>query len=224
MVFAMQLLSGENLIGQGVQFLQQAGISTATSFDLNMVLNSMFIIGTICSWGLLRLFGRRNLYMYGMLTMSVTLFVIGGLGWKSSNSVTWAIGSLLIVLNLIYNATLGPICYTLIGEISSTRLRQKSIVLSRVAYQIMNIICGIIVPRMLSPTSWNWGAKSGIFWGASAGLSTLYCFLRLPETKGRSYGELDLLFEDGVPAWRFKGTKVDRKYLRSPVFFGAMLI
>ena len=50
MVFAMQLLSGENLIGQGVQFLQQAGISTATSFDLNMVLNSMFIIGTIFSW------------------------------------------------------------------------------------------------------------------------------------------------------------------------------
>jgi SP family general alpha glucoside:H+ symporter-like MFS transporter len=51
MVFAMQLLSGENLIGQGVQFLVQAGISTDLSFDLNMVLNSMFIIGTIFSWG-----------------------------------------------------------------------------------------------------------------------------------------------------------------------------
>ena len=51
MVFAMQLLSGENLIGQGVQFLQQAGLSTTTSFDISMVLNSMFIIGTIFSWG-----------------------------------------------------------------------------------------------------------------------------------------------------------------------------
>jgi MFS transporter, SP family, general alpha glucoside:H+ symporter len=51
MVFAMQLLSGENLIGQGVQFLQTAGISTDTAFSLNMVLNSMFIIGTIVSWG-----------------------------------------------------------------------------------------------------------------------------------------------------------------------------
>ncbi|KZP26240.1 maltose permease [Athelia psychrophila] len=210
MVFAMQLLSGENLIGQGVQFLQQAGISTATSFSLNMVLNSMFIIGTIFSWGLLTFFGRRTIYGVGMLTMSVTLFVIGGLGWLDTTSAKWAIGTLLIVLNFIYNASLGPICYTLIGEISSTRLRQKSIVLSRVAYQIMNIVCGIIVPRMLSPTSWNWGAKSGIFWGASAGLSALYCFLRLPETRGRSYGELDLLFEDKVPAWRFKGTQVDQ--------------
>ena len=130
-----------------------------------------------------------------MITMAVTLFIIGGLGWVGTKSSTWAIGTLLIVLNFIYNATLGPICYTLIGEISSTRLRQKSIVLSRVAYQIMNIICGIIVPRMLSPTSWNWGAKSGIFWGASAGLSALYCFLRLPETRYVSF----FVYVDGRP-------------------------
>jgi MFS transporter, SP family, general alpha glucoside:H+ symporter len=51
MTFAMQLLSGENLIGQGVQFLESAGMSTNTAFDINMVLNSMFVIGTIVSWG-----------------------------------------------------------------------------------------------------------------------------------------------------------------------------
>ncbi|KAI0699131.1 maltose permease [Cytidiella melzeri] len=210
MVFAMQLLSGENLIGQGVQFLQTAGISTNLAFSLNMVLNSMFIIGTIVSWGLLTILGRRTLYTYGMACMSIVLWIIGGLGFVGTTTSMYTIGSLLIALNFIYNATLGPICYTLIGEVSSTRLRQKSIVLSRISYQIMNIICGIIVPRMLSPTSWNWGPKSGLFWAASAGFSTLYCFLRLPETKGRSYGELDLLFENKVPAWRFKSTKVDQ--------------
>ncbi len=50
MVFAMQLLSGQNLAGQGVQFLQTAGISTNLAFSLNMVLNSMFMIGTMVSW------------------------------------------------------------------------------------------------------------------------------------------------------------------------------
>jgi SP family general alpha glucoside:H+ symporter-like MFS transporter len=48
----------------------------------------------------------------------------------------------------------------------------------------MNIICGIIVPRMLSPIDWNWGPKySGLFWAGSATLSTIYVILRLPETK-----------------------------------------
>jgi SP family general alpha glucoside:H+ symporter-like MFS transporter len=50
MTFAMQLLSGQNLIGQGIQFLQTAGISVDLSFSLGMVLNSMFIIGTFFSW------------------------------------------------------------------------------------------------------------------------------------------------------------------------------
>jgi SP family general alpha glucoside:H+ symporter-like MFS transporter len=221
MVFAMQLLSGQNLIGQGVQFLSVAGISTNLVFTLNMILNAQFIIGTCVSWILLTFFGRRSLYTSGMGLMSFVLFIIGGLGFIKKNEVdgifskqyvdtTYAIGSLLIALNFIYNATLGPICYTLIGEVSSTRLRQKSIVLSRVAYQVMNIICGIIVPRMLGTESWNWGAKSGLFWGGSAFLCTIYCYLRLPETRGRSYGELDLLFEHRVPAWKFKGTKVNQ--------------
>ncbi|WWD19435.1 hypothetical protein CI109_103895 [Kwoniella shandongensis] len=210
MVFAMQLLSGQNLIGQGVQFLQTAGISTNLAFSLNMVLNSMFIIGTFASWGLISIFGRRTIYCVGMGTMSLVLWVIGGLGFVHSKGAIFTIGGLLIGLNFVYNASLGPICYTLIGETSSTRLRQKSIALSRIAYQIMNIICGIIVPRMLSPTSWNWGAKSGIFWAASAGLCTIYCYFRLPETRYRSYGQLDLLFENKVPAWKFASTKVEQ--------------
>ncbi|KAE9391257.1 maltose permease [Gymnopus androsaceus JB14] len=217
MVFAMQLLSGENLIGQGVQFLEDAGLGEIAAFDINMVLNSMFIIGTIFSWGLLSRFGRRTIYTGGMACMAVVLFIIGGIGFLESTEANRTVGSLLVVLNFVYNATLGPICYTLIAEVSSTRLRQKSIVLSRIAYQIMNIVCGIIVPRMLSVLAWDWGAKSGLFWGGSALLSTLYCLLRLPETRGRSYGELDMLFEEKVPAWRFSSTKADQFALADDV-------
>ncbi|KZV93750.1 putative MFS alpha-glucoside transporter [Exidia glandulosa HHB12029] len=210
MVFAMQLLSGQNLIGQGVQFFVTAGMDTANVFSLNMVLNAMFIIGTLVSWCLMPFFGRRTVYTAGMFCMCVVLYTIGGLAYNPSNGSMWASGSLLVVLNLVYNSTLGPICYTLIAELPSTRLRAKSIALSRCAYQVMNIICGIIVPRMLSPASWNWGPKSGLFWGTSAFLCTCYCLLRLPESKGRAYGELDILFENKVPAWRFKSTKVDQ--------------
>ena len=34
--------------------------------------------------------------------------------------------------------------------------------------------------------------------------------------RGRSYGELDILFMNKVPAWRFKSTKVDRKSPHHP--------
>ncbi|KAH7106795.1 trehalose transport-related protein [Auriculariales sp. MPI-PUGE-AT-0066] len=216
MVFASQLLSGQNLIGQGVQFLQRAGLATRMAFKLNMVLNSMFCIGTIASWGLMYFFGRRTLYTSGMLAMCITVWVIGGLGYaEQTTGVSRGMGGLLIALNFVYNSTLGPICYTLIAEVSSTRLRAKTVALSRIAYQIVNIICGIITPRMLTVSSWNWGAKSGIFWGVISFLTLIYLLLRLPETRGRSYGELDLLFEHRIPAWRFKSTKVDQFAVRS---------
>jgi SP family general alpha glucoside:H+ symporter-like MFS transporter len=85
-------------------------------------------------------------------------------------------------MHILTGTYVGAVCYVLIAEVGSTRLRAKTIVLARCSYQIMNIICGIIVPRMLSPTAWNWGPKSGFFWFGSATLSALYCWFRLPES------------------------------------------
>lgn len=68
---------------------------------------------------------------------------------------------------------------------------------------------------MLSPFDWNLGAKGAFIFAATGACCTIYCIFRLPETKHRSYGELDILFEKRVPAWRFKSTKVDRKSSRS---------
>lgn len=219
MVFAMQLLSGQNLVGQATQFLQRAGIGTDLSFTLNMIVSAMFVIGTMSSWVWMAIgLGRRTIYFVGMVCMCATLFLVGGLGWVSEDSSSYiptgkAIASLLIILSWVYNASIGPICYTIIAEVSSTRLRGKTIVLSRIAYQIINITCGIVVPRMLSGKDtggWGLGAKSGVVWGVSALFCCIYTWLRLPETGKRSYGELDILFEQGVPAWKFKKTKVDQ--------------
>ncbi len=59
---------------------------------------------------------------------------------------------------------------------------------------------------MLNPTAWNWGAKSGFFWFGWTFLCLVWTFFRLPEPKGRTYGELDILFENRVSARKFKTT------------------
>lgn len=66
---------------------------------------------------------------------------------------------------------------------------------------------------MLSATSWNWGAKAGFFYAGTNLLCLTWCWFRLPETKDRTFGEIDLLFENHVPARKFKYTKVDREFL-----------
>jgi hypothetical protein len=45
--------------------------------------------------------------------------------------------------------------------------------------------------------------------GSTALLVGIWAFFRLPETKGRSFEELDMLFNNGVPARKFKRYEVD---------------
>ena len=63
---------------------------------------------------------------------------------------------------------------------------------------------------MLNPSAWNWGAKAGFFWAGTCALCAVWTYFRLPEPKGRTYGELDVLFERGVSARKFKTTEVER--------------
>ena len=62
---------------------------------------------------------------------------------------------------------------------------------------------------MLNPSAWNWEAKAGFFWAATTSLCLTWAYFRLPEAKGRTYAELDVLFERQVPARKFKDTTVD---------------
>ena len=78
----------------------------------------------------MRLFGRRRLYLVGEVIMICLLIVIGGMGFisRSSNGGQWAIGAMLLIYTAVYDATVGPVCYCLVAEISSTRLRAKTVV------------------------------------------------------------------------------------------------
>lgn len=62
---------------------------------------------------------------------------------------------------------------------------------------------------MLNTTAWNWKGKAGFFWAGSCFFCLCWTYFRLPEPKGRTYAELDILFEQGVSARKFRTTNVD---------------
>jgi SP family general alpha glucoside:H+ symporter-like MFS transporter len=198
-------------MGYSTYFYEQAGLATANAFTMSMAQFALGAIGTISSWFLMRLYGRRTLYLAGEILMSIILLIIGFLGIISHSNLNaqWAVGSMLLIYTFTYDATVGPVCYSLVAELSSTRLRAKTIVLARNLYNIAGIVTNVITPRMLNPSAWNWGAKAGFFWAASCFICFIWTFFRLPEPKGRTYGELDILFERRISARKFKCTPVD---------------
>ncbi|POR38487.1 General alpha-glucoside permease [Tolypocladium paradoxum] len=208
----IQTLCGSTFMGYSTYFYQQAGMAVENSFSMSLGQYALGAVGTVTSWFLMGWFGRRTLYLAGQLLMSGVLLTIGcvALAGRDNVAAQWAIGSMLLVYTFTYDATVGPVCYSLVAELTSTRLRTKSVVLARNMYNIVGIATNIITPRMLNPSAWNWGAKSGFFWAGTCFACAVWTFFRLPEPKGRTYGELDVLFENRVSARKFKTTSVDQ--------------
>jgi SP family general alpha glucoside:H+ symporter-like MFS transporter len=202
---------GATFMGYSTYFYVQAGLAIDNAFTLSMAQFALGAIGTLSSWVLMRWYGRRALYLAGQALMSSILLIIGFLGIISRHNTAaqWAIGSMLLLYTFIYDATVGPVCYSLVSELSSTRLRAKTIVLARCLFNITGIITNVITPRMLNPTAWDWGAKAGFFWALCCFICLVWTYFRLPEPKGRTFGELDILFEQQVPARKFEATVVD---------------
>ncbi|KAI1174551.1 general alpha-glucoside permease [Nemania sp. FL0916] len=212
MTWLAQTLSGTALGGLATFFYEQAGISDSDSFKLNWGKDAINFVGTVTSWFVLQKVGRKTLMFSGMSAIFVFLLIIGFLGIPSHTSTAsaWAAGTLVILLSATANFSIGPVVYTIVSEIPSTRLRAKSIILARNAYNAINIaFVNVVSYRQLSPDEWNWGLKSGFFWAGINIIFTTYIFFRLPETKGRTYAELDILFENKVPARKFASTKID---------------
>lgn len=205
----IQNITGSAFMGFSTYFYEQAGLSTSNAFTFTIIQFSLGLIGTVLSWFLSQVLGRFDIYFGGLVIQSVILMIVGGLGFAKSTNASWAIGTLLLIFTFVYDLTIGPICYCLVTELPSAKLRTKTVILSRNLYNVSGIVISIITPYMLNPTALNWKAKAGFFWGGIAIVCAIWCWFELPETKGRTFAELDLLFEQGVSARKFKTTTAE---------------
>ncbi|CAG9992938.1 unnamed protein product [Clonostachys byssicola] len=200
------------LLSYIVYFLQQAGLPTSTSFEFAMGQYAMGTVGTVVAWFLVPRWGRRTFLLTGISFMSATTLVIGFIGLGDTNhhpALANAVGSILMIQYFVFFATLAPITYTIVTEIPSTYLRTKTVALGRVGYNAVTFVYGQLLPRMIQKTSWNWGARCGLFFGGIMALCFVWAFFRVPETKGRTFAEINILFHNKVKARKFSKTQVN---------------
>ncbi|KAF6812496.1 MFS sugar transporter [Colletotrichum plurivorum] len=207
--FAGQVMSGSSFAYTPTYFFTTAGMDTANAFELSLGAKGMAFIGTVLSWWLITHWGRRTIYVSGIGLLTVILFIIGILDVSLGERGLWPSGGLCVFWLFIYSLTIGPITYSVISETSSVRLRPLTVVLSRNAYQLVNIVSQVLQTYMMNPTEWNLKGKAGFFWAATAGIIFVWSFFRLPEVKGRTYEELDILFARELPAREFSKAHVD---------------
>ncbi|WVW86046.1 hypothetical protein I302_108084 [Kwoniella bestiolae CBS 10118] len=208
-IYAAQNLAGNLIANQAVYFFEQAGMSTDTAFALGLITSALQMIFVMLSWILTTYFGRRPIYIYGTLFNVVMLFALGiAASVGTSKAASQAQASFGLIVSVIFTFAAAPVSWAVIGETSSIRLRPLTTGIGRATYYIIEIPCIFLASYMLNPTGGNLGGKCGYVWGGTALACLITAYFCLPEMKGRSYREIDILFRRRVSARKFASTEI----------------
>ncbi|KAA8910204.1 hypothetical protein TRICI_004222 [Trichomonascus ciferrii] len=208
--FICQPASMGNIMAYSAYFFQLAGLPADQSFNLSIGQYCIGLVGTVLSWILIAHAGRRTIYIIGLFSVGFLYLIMGfiGLAPESNTAAPWAVAGMLLFIIFVYDLSVGPVCFSLVSEMSSTRLRTKTISLARGTFQVWSVINGVIYPQMLNETAGNWKGKIGFFQFGICTICGLWAYFRLPEPKGRTYEEMDIMFMNSLPARKFSSYTV----------------
>jgi MFS transporter, SP family, sugar:H+ symporter len=219
---AWQQLTGVNFIFYfGTTFFTNAGIHNP--FLISIATSSVNVGMTLPGiWGVER-FGRRRLLLVGAVGMTVCEFIIAIIG-STTPSSNQAAQSTLVAFVCFYIAffasTWGPITWVVTGEIFPLQIRAKAMSLSVASNWLWNwaiayaseypplvwrvlgaILMYLAAPYLVDsgPGNLNLGTKVFYIWGTTCFCCIVFAYFCIPETKGLSLEQIDVLYKNVAP-------------------------
>ncbi|KXJ88807.1 putative maltose permease [Microdochium bolleyi] len=184
-------------------YAQLAGYSVDDSFKLQIVQQVLSMIGNIISWQLIDKSGRRTLTLYGTIGLTAILWVMGGLAVGGTAPMLKGAVAMILIYCWLYNVTIGASAYVCLAETATSRLRVKTFAIGVAVNSLFGIFWSFVLPYLFNPDRGNLGGKLGFVFGALCFPTIAFIWWYQPETRLRSYEELDELFMNKVPARRF---------------------
>ena len=175
---------------------QSAGLSSAATAILATAgVGAVNVIMTIVSIRLIDRLGRRQLLLWSLGGMALTLFVLsfafyvgasGHLAWVAVVSVAIYVGFFAIGL--------GPVFWLLISEIFPLALRGRAMSLSTVAVWSFNLIVSATFLDLIGAIG---TAATFIVYAVLSLVALVFVFIMVPETKGLSLEQIEDTLDAG---------------------------
>lgn len=108
---------------------------------------------------------------------------------------------------MLCDSTAGPVGPILAAELGTSMLRSKTTSFAFGVYGCINLIFTFCIPLFLDQNGTNWGVKAGYLYGGLAFCAVGLVYVLIPETSGRTFAELDELYERGVAPRNFATTE-----------------
>jgi len=195
----------------GQQFVTSYGPTFYASYGLGSLAFTYTIIGRVLNLifsmpvaFLYDRYGRRPCVLVFVSIATIWLILVGALGGSTSASSVNVVVASIILFTTFTAMGWSKACWIVGPEIGSVVLRKKTMAFATFWDVIAAFGVTYSSPYMLAAI----GNKVGYVFTAISVLSIVWAALFLPETRGRSLEELDLMFEKKLWAWQFKRYEV----------------
>ncbi|KAH6670278.1 general substrate transporter [Plectosphaerella plurivora] len=205
MVFLSEPMSGLGFVGSyGALMYQFLGVSDVEAFRIKIGAQVLSIAGATIAFLLADWWGRRPMYLFGCISLCILMLCMAISGtFQTVAAVTASVG-FYTMFNFFYNVGVGSTVYALAAEIPTSALRSKTLAISISSSSACNTMWSFVAPYLFNPDYANLKAKIGFIFGAFMLIFAVLAYFFVPETRMRSYEELDELFRKGVSAREFR--------------------
>jgi sugar porter (SP) family MFS transporter len=183
-------VSGINtIIDYAPKILLAAGVEIKSALLHTSLIGLISFIFTFVAILFIDKIGRRLLYLIGSLGMAVTLVILSISFYFSLNSLITLICIMLFIA--FFSSCIGPVFWTLVSEIFPNRIRGKALAFASFTQWVFNFLVVLLFPHFLASVG---GAATFLFLALMSLLQWLFTYLYVPETKGKSLEEIELLW------------------------------
>ncbi|XP_028761639.1 probable polyol transporter 4 [Neltuma alba] len=139
--------------------------------------------------------GRKPLLYVSTIGMTLSLLMIGiTLALFGQGSLAIALAILFVCANVaFFSVGLGPVCWVLTSEIFPLRVRAQASAVGAVGNRVCS---GLVAMSFLSVSRAITVAGTFFLFAAISSLAVVFVYSLVPETKGKSLEQIELLFQN----------------------------
>jgi len=212
------------LLGAGLQMFQQlTGINFIfyfgpvffnqikngpDPFRTTLVTTLVNVLSTPLSFWTIEKFGRRLLLLFGAVGMVIAQYIVAILGATagkeqsdgSHNEVAIKAMIAFICINIFsFATTWGPVGWVTVGESFPLPIRSRGVGISTASNWFWNCIIATITPFMVGDDQGGLGSNVFFVWGTLCIASFFFAYFLVPEMKGLSLEQIDIMLEEVSP-------------------------
>jgi SP family arabinose:H+ symporter-like MFS transporter len=188
----LQQITGINAIMYyAPEIFKQTGAGTNAALTQTILVGVVNFAFTLVALWLIDKVGRRALLIVGSISMTVCLFIVG-YGFYSGNVSGYLILFFILLYVASFAISFGPVVWVMISEIFPTRIRGRATAIASLSLWAADFVVSQTFPVLLEGVG---PAKTFWMFSAISVIAVIFCVKAVPETKGKSLEEIQLLWE-----------------------------